>query len=256
MDFSTIPIVSTVLDTLAGFVEATGTALEPVTGSWAPLLAIVVLTVLVRLLLLPVGVSQVRAERTRRRLAPELAALRKHYAGRPEELNRALVELYQRHGTSPVAGCLPLLAQAPVVSAVYALFVHQDIAGHANALLSAVVGGVPLGSNLFQVIGATVTAIWPFLVVLLLLGLAIELTRRASRRWAAVPVEPTAVGTSTPSSAVAMAHVVRWLPFLSVGFAAIVPFAAAVYLATSALWTVAERAVLRRTLRDPFAPAV
>jgi YidC/Oxa1 family membrane protein insertase len=48
----------------------------------------------------------------------------------------------------------------------------------------------------------------------------------------------------------------RWLPFLSVGFAAIVPFAAAVYLATSALWTVAERAILRRVLRDPFAPAV
>ncbi|OAN32082.1 hypothetical protein A4X17_16820 [Plantibacter sp. H53] len=256
MDLSTIPFVSTILDGLAGFVAATGTVLEPLVGSWAPLLAVVVLTVLVRLLLLPVGVSQVRAERTRRRLAPELAALRKRYAGRPEELNRALVELYQRHGTSPVAGCLPLLAQAPVVSAVYALFVHQDIAGHANTLLSAVVGGVPLGSNLFQLIGTTVTAIWPFLVVLLLLALAIELTRRASARWTAVPDETAALRTPAPAGAGAIAPIMRWLPFLSVGFAAIVPFAAAVYLATSALWTVAERAVLRRTLRDPFAPAV
>ncbi|NUJ87834.1 membrane protein insertase YidC [Plantibacter sp. MCCC 1A11337] len=256
MDLSTIPFVSTILDGLAGFVAATGAALEPFTGSWAPLFAIVVLTVLVRLLLLPVGVSQVRAERTRRRLAPELAALRKRYAGRPEELNRALVELYQRHGTSPVAGCLPLLAQAPVVSAVYALFVHQDIAGHANTLLSAVVGGVPLGSNLFQLIGTTVTAVWPFLVVLLLLALAIELTRRASARWTAVPDEAAAVRTPVSAGTAAIAPIMRWLPFLSVGFAAIVPFAAAVYLATSALWTVAERAVLRRTLRDPFAPAV
>lgn len=181
MDLSTIPLVSTILDGLAGFVAATGDVLEPLTGSWAPLLAIVVLTVLVRLLLLPVGVSQVRAERTRRRLAPELAALRKRYVGRPEELNRAVIELYQRHGTSPVAGCLPLLAQAPVVSAVYALFVHQDIAGHANTLLSAVVGGVPLGSNLFQLIGTTVTVIWPFLVVLLLLGLANGHARHADR---------------------------------------------------------------------------
>lgn len=255
MDLSTIPLVSTILDGLAGFVAATGDVLEPLAGSWAPLLAIVVLTVLVRLLLLPVGVSQVRAERTRRRLAPELAALRKRYVGRPEELNRAVIELYQRHGTSPVAGCLPLLAQAPVVSAVYALFVHQDIAGHANTLLSAVVGGVPLGSNLFQLIGATVTAIWPFLVVLLLLALAIELTRRASARWAAVP-EDAAVRTPAPAGAGAIAPIMRWLPFLSVGFAAIVPFAAAVYLATSALWTVAERAVLRRALRDPHAPAV
>lgn len=256
MDLSTIPIVATVLDTLARFVEATGTFLAPVAGSWAPLLAIVVLTVLVRLLLLPVGVSQVRAERTRRRLAPELAALRKRHAGRPEELNRKIIELYQRNGTSPVAGCLPLLAQTPVVSAVYALFVHQDIAGHANTLLSAVVGGVPLGSNLFQLVGTTVTAIWPFLVVLLVLGLAIELTRRASARSTAVSEEAAAVRTPAPAGAGAIAPIMRWVPFLSVGFAAIVPFAAAVYLATSALWTVAERAVLRRTLRDPFAPAV
>lgn len=254
MDLSTIPIVSAILDGLAGFVAATGTALESFTGSWAPLLAIVVLTMLVRLLLLPVGISQVRAERARRRLAPELAALRKRYVGRPEELNRAIIELYQRHGTSPVAGCLPLLAQAPVVSAVYALFVHQDIAGHANALLAAVVGGVPLGSNLFQVIGATVTAVWPFLVVLALLGLAIELTRRASARWTALPQESAEARTPVPAAAIG--PIMRWLQFLSVGFAAIVPFAAAVYLATSALWTVAERAVLRRVLRDPYAPAV
>ncbi|WP_285042434.1 membrane protein insertase YidC [Plantibacter sp. LMC-P-059a] len=254
MDLSTIPLFSAVLDGLAGLVETIGTLLEPVTGSWAPLLAIVVLTALVRLILLPVGISQVRAERTRRRLAPELAALRRRYAGRPEALNRALIEFYQAHRTSPVAGCLPLLAQAPVLSAVYALFVHQEVAGHANQLLSAVVGGVPLGANLFHLIGTTVTAIWPFLVVLLLLGCAIELSRRATLAWNAAPA-----GTeeSNPSAqAGALAVIVRWLPFVSVGFAAIVPFAAAVYLATSALWTVAERAVLRRMLRGGLAPGM
>lgn len=248
MDFTTIPAVSAVLDGIARFVEAIGGALEPFTGSWAPLLAIVVLTFVVRLALLPVGISQVRAERTRRRLAPELAALRRRYAKQPEALNRALVELYRSHGASPVAGCLPLLAQAPVLSAVYALFVHQEIAGHANALLAAVVGGVPLGANLFHLLGTTITAIWPFLVVLALLGLAIELTRRASARWAGNPVEVTGPESAAAAGTRALAPVLRWLPFLSVVFAAIVPFAAGVYLATSALWTVAERAILRRVL--------
>ena len=66
--------------------------------------------VVVRALLIPVGVSQVRAEFTRRRLAPQLAELQRRHGKDRETLARKTMELYQAEKTSPFAGMLPLRA--------------------------------------------------------------------------------------------------------------------------------------------------
>ncbi|WP_423923329.1 membrane protein insertase YidC [Frigoribacterium sp. 2-23] len=242
MDLSLFPPFAVVLDGLSRFVSALGSAVEPLAGASAAALAVVLLTVLVRLVLVPVGVSQVRAEFARRRLAPKIADLRRRITDK-EKLNKAMLELYTSEKVSPLAGCLPLLAQAPVVSAVYSLFVHASIAGHANVLLTQTFAGVALGSNLFVAAGAGVPALLPFVVLLAVLAVVVELTRRAGVRAAG------AASTEAATAAVpGMAVLTRWLPFISVLFAAIAPLAAALYLVTSAVWTLGERAVLRRVL--------
>lgn len=249
MDLSTLPLVgplvAAALHAGADLLAALTASLTPVAGPLAAALAVVVATLAVRALLVPLAVLQVRAERDRRRLAPQLAALRKRHGRDTARLQQAVQELYTSEHVSPLAGCLPVLAQAPVVSLVYALFTHASIAGAANTLLDATLVGIPLGHSFVAVVTSPLWVHgWVVLLVLVALAVVVELTRRANLRWN----PPTPVDTAVPGAAVTTA-VTRWVPFVTVVFAAIAPLAAALYVLTSAGWTAGERAVLRRALR-------
>jgi YidC/Oxa1 family membrane protein insertase len=245
MDLSTLPPIAVVLGGLQSLVTTLGVLVEPVAGESAAALGVVLLTLLVRLVLVPVGVSQVRAEIARRRLAPAIADLTRRITD-PEARSKALMALYASEKVSPLAGCLPTLAQAPVLTAVYSLFAHSQIAGHANTLLTHTLGGAALGANLFVTLGTGLSAVWPYPVLLVLLAIVVELSRRATLRFTG----PATVATAGPGQEAlpGTAGMLRWLPFVSVLFAAFAPLAAALYLVTSAAWILGERAVLRRVL--------
>ena len=113
--------------------------------------AVVLVTLAVRALLIPVGVSTAKAAQGRRRIAPQLAALQKRYKKNPEKLQKETLALYAAEKVSPLAGCLPMLAQAPVISLVYALFASARIAGEPNPLLDDSLFGAGLGRHLLDV---------------------------------------------------------------------------------------------------------
>jgi YidC/Oxa1 family membrane protein insertase len=73
VDFSAFPPLAAVLDTAHTLLLGLAALLEPLAGSAAAALAIVLVTIVVRAALIPLGVLQVRAEAARRRLAPKLA---------------------------------------------------------------------------------------------------------------------------------------------------------------------------------------
>ncbi len=242
MDFFTFGPVAAILDGAYRFVTSLAMAVEPAVGAASGLVAVVILTMLVRALLIPVGRSQVRAEFTRRRLAPKLAELQKKHGKDRETLARKTMELYQVEKASPLAGFLPLLLQIPVISLVYALFTHAQIAGHANALLTEQVLGAPLGTSFVGLAGA-VGSVWPSVFVYVIVLVLIAGVTTVSRRVLAVPL-------SDGSAPTGFARALSFLPYVAVVFAAFVPLAAAVYILTSTAWTVVERYTLRRML-DP-----
>ena len=242
MDLFSWPPVAALLEGAYRLVTGLSAAAEPFAGTAAGVVAIVVLTMLVRAVLLPVGVSQVRAEYVRRRLAPQLADLQKKHGANREKLAQATVELYRRERTSPFAGMLPLLAQIPVISLVYAVFTHATIAGHPNELLGERAFGAPLGTSFLGLAGAG--PVWPAMAVYLVVLALIAVVTTVSRRVLALP-QPE--GSAAPSG---MVRALSFLPYVTVVFAAFVPLAAAVYILTSTAWTVAERWLLRRLL-DP-----
>jgi len=231
--------VATVLDAAYTALAALADALAPLAGEWSAALVVVLVTLVVRALLVPVGVAQARAEAVRRRLAPRIAELRRRHRGSPERMQRAVTELYAAEGASPFAGCLPALAQAPVLSVVYALFALPRIAGHGNALLDAALAGVPLGRSF---VGAVGGAVWPQALVIGVLLVLLALVAWASRRAI------LRTGDEVP-------RVLTWMPFVTVGVAAVVPLAAALYLLVTTTWTVIERRVLRRILHPRPADA-
>lgn len=246
MDIFSFGPIAAVLDATYGLVTGLSSAFAPVAGTLGGLLAVVVLTVLVRALLIPVGMSQVRAEYSRRRLAPHLAELQRKHGKDREVLTRKTMELYQREKVSPFAGMLPLLAQLPVISLVYAVFTHPMISGHANALLGEHVFGAPLGTSFVGLTSAG-AAVWPAMLVYLVVLALIAIVTTVSRRVLTLPQQQGAGGGTTPAGLV---RALSFLPYVTVVFAAFVPLAAAVYILTSTAWTVAERFTLRRLL-DP-----
>ncbi|MET1017653.1 MAG: membrane protein insertase YidC, partial [Leifsonia flava] len=146
--------IAAILDSAYRLLLGFASFIEPFAGELSAALAIVTLTLVIRSVLIPVGRSQVRAEFTRRRLAPQLSELQRRYKGKPEVLQRKMMELYATEKTSPFAGILPALAQAPVLSLLYGLFVLAVINGHTNALLGMHLFGVPLGTSLVAFLGA------------------------------------------------------------------------------------------------------
>ncbi|GAB3404775.1 YidC/Oxa1 family membrane protein insertase [Schumannella luteola] len=223
---------------VAALLAAASNALNALGGVVTPAIAIVIVTVLIRLVLVPVNARVVRAEGHRRRIAPLLAALRKRHAKNPEKLQAATLELYQQEKVSPFAGMLPALAQAPVLGLVYGVFTHPEIAGATNPLFSATLGGAPLGEHPLDALLRLDPSAWVGVAVLAVIAVVAWFHRRSAQRLA---IDPTAANST-------LARVLSWMPFITVVFAAIVPLAAALYLAVSTAWTLGERAVLRRVI--------
>jgi YidC/Oxa1 family membrane protein insertase len=247
MDLYAFPPIAALLDGASAVLMGLAHLLEPLAGASSAAAAVVLLTLLVRAALIPVGISQAKAERTRARLAPELAELQRKHRTNPERLQRETMALYQAEGTTPFAGCLPLLVQAPVVGVVYALFILPTIAGHANALLAQTFVGVPLGSSLAGSIAAgtlTPAAFAVFATIVLGIALVGEVTRRV--------LKPLQATQPSPSQQQPRAlRLLGVLQFVTAVVAVFVPLAAALYLLVTVAWTLAQRMLLRRVYPFP-----
>jgi YidC/Oxa1 family membrane protein insertase len=193
-------------------IEGLATLLTPAAGSLAAALAIVLFTLLVRLLISPLTYLQVRGERRRTALAPQLEKLRAKHRDDPLTLATETVALQRANGISPFTSLLPGLAQAPFFMVMYRVALHAP----AGAVL-----GVPLTAHL--------AAGLPVFAVLLVLAGA--LARWSSRRMSTLPDQ---------------LKLVRYLPWFTVAMVAWLPLAGAIYLVTSTAWTSLEHAFWRR----------
>lgn len=84
-------------------------------------IAIILFTLGIRLLLLPLGIKQVRSMQAMQALQPKMKQLQQKYKGDRARMNEELMALYREHGVNPLSGCLPLLAQLPVLFALFAV---------------------------------------------------------------------------------------------------------------------------------------
>lgn len=89
--------------------------------SWtgSPGWAIILMTVVLRALLLPLNLKQMRSMQKMQELTPKRQALEKKYKNDPQKLNQAIMEMYKEEGVNPFAGCLPLLVQLPILWAMF-----------------------------------------------------------------------------------------------------------------------------------------
>ena len=120
------------------------------------IVAIAVLTILIRLLTLPLTIGQQKSARKMQELQPEIAKLQKKYGKDKERLSQEQMKLYKEMGINPMGGCLPMLIQLPIMIGLYQAIMYCvpatplqlfQFSHHIYKWLPGIVGLVPLQST-------------------------------------------------------------------------------------------------------------
>jgi YidC/Oxa1 family membrane protein insertase len=115
--------------------------------------SIIILTLLIRIVLLPLGIKQIKSMGAMQAIQPKIKEIQKKYKGNKQKTQEETMKLYKEAGVNPLGGCLPLLLQFPILIAMYAVIRPPQ-------LLPATVDGqavyeihnnhLPVDSELFQ----------------------------------------------------------------------------------------------------------
>ncbi|WP_408633531.1 YidC family membrane integrase SpoIIIJ [Pontibacillus litoralis] len=93
-------------------------------------LSIIVVTLIIRLILLPLNVKQLKSSKAMQDLQPKLQELREKYSSKDQQTQQKLqqetMQLFQKHGVNPLAGCFPILLQMPILIAFYHAIVRTE----------------------------------------------------------------------------------------------------------------------------------
>jgi len=188
--------------------------------------SIVALTVLVRIILVPLTVRQIHSMQSLQAHAPEMKAIQQKYKGDRQKLNEELMKFYRENHINPAASCLPLLAQFPVFIALYLTLKH--FSHHIN------------GSWLYIVpdISAKGTAHWSGYVLLAV--------------YAGSQIASTYFMSATMDKT--QRNIMMVLPLLFITVVSRFPVGLIIYWMTTNLWTVGQGLVTRRLVSKPGTP--
>src|SRR4051812_24505483 len=188
--------------------------------------SIVALTILVRIVLVPLTVRQIHSMQSLQAHAPEMKEIQRKYKGDRQKLNEELMKFYKENHINPAASCLPLVAQFPVFIALYFTLKHQ--ASHIT------------GSWLHVVpsISAKATSHWSGYLLLAIYGGS----QIASTYFMGATMDKT------------QRRIMMFLPIIFITFVAQFPMGLILYWMTTNLWTVGQGLVTRRLVPKPNTP--
>ncbi|MCX6395084.1 MAG: membrane protein insertase YidC [Propionibacteriales bacterium] len=133
--FIMTPLYYAVSAVLVAWHELWGSVFGPESGvSWA--LSIIGLTLVIRALLIPLFVKQIKSSRNMQLLQPKVKELQKKYGHDRERLTQETMALYKDTGTNPFSSCLPLIVQMPIFLALFRLIDQAAKKGNGHGFLS------------------------------------------------------------------------------------------------------------------------
>ena len=91
-------------------------------GNWG--WAIVLTTLLIKLLLFPLSYKGMMSMQKLKDLAPQMKELKEKYGKDPQKMNAKMMEMYKKHGANPMGGCLPMILQIPIFFAIYRVLLN------------------------------------------------------------------------------------------------------------------------------------
>lgn len=227
-------------------------------------LAILGLVVVVRSILIPVTVKQIKSQRRMMEIAPEMKKIQSKYKGKTdsfsrEAMSRETMALYKKHGTNPFASCLPLLIQMPIF---FSLFYVLRQAAENNAGIGLMTEALTQSFNQAQIFGAplkmTFLEAWDegVMPVVVMLGI-IMILMIASQFFTQLQIVSKNVSDETKNSQMYKQQQIMLyiIPFAFLFSGVIFPLALNIYWFTSNLWTMAQQTIVIRNMPTPGSEA-
>ncbi len=230
-------------------------ALEPIFGAHAWGWAIIGLTLIVRTLMLPLAVKQIRSMRGMQEIQPRVKEIQAKYKvdrdllkKDPEryqklkaQQNEKLMALYKEEGVNPASSCLPLLLQMPVFFALFRVLGVGGLEELREAPFYFFTAFTSGGEDAAHGLGATISqAGWPGWLLILMMAVTMFLTQRQMMSRNA------AEGAQATQQKVMMYVFPVFLAVISFNF----PLAVVLYWVTTNMWQSAQQYIMFRTVDD------
>lgn len=221
------------------------------------LLSIFGLVIVIRILLIPLFVRQIKAQRNMQILQPKMRALQQKYKGDRERLQQEMMKLYKETGTNPFASCLPVLLQAPFLFALFRVldgtardrprgaFVGRPDLFHSVSV--AEVFDAPLSATFLDAPNVQVRIIAVVLVVLMVAS-----TFLTQRQLMRKNMPPEALEGPFAQQQKILLYV---LPLVFAFSGVYFPLGVVIYWLTSNIWTMGQQFYVIRRMPAPGSPA-
>jgi YidC/Oxa1 family membrane protein insertase len=187
--------------------------------------AIILLTVLIKLVTYPLNYKSMKSMKEMARLQPQLAKLKEKYKDDKESLNKEMLTLMKTHGYNPAAGCLPMVIQMPIFFALYRVLYSSIELFHAPFALWI----VDLSSR------------DPYYVTPVLLSVTMFLQQKLSPQTATDPAQQ---------------KMMQFMPIMFGAFMINLPAGLTLYMLTNALASIVQQLILNKKLDVKGAPVV
>lgn len=194
------------------------------TGDWG--LAIVLLTVAVRVVLLPLTVKQTRSMYEMQALQPKLRELQAKYKNDKEKLQKEMMKFYSEHKVNPFGGCLPLLLQLPIFFALFRMLITVKELQGASTFGIANLTLAP--GQLAGKLGADPLMVVPYFLLILVMVVTTYIPQRMI--------------TTDPQQQKTMLFMTAFMAFIAWRL----PAGVLLYWATTNVWTIAQQYVTLR----------
>lgn len=241
----------------------TAIGMDPSSGAtWV--LAILGLVVLIRSLLIPVTVKQIKSQRAMMDLAPEMKKVQDKYKGKKDQfsreaMSRETMALYKKHGTNPFASCLPMLIQMPFFFSLFYVLrkaaentvgvgaMNRELTNNFN---QATFFGAPLKMNFSA---GWESANWTVVVMLGIIMVAMV----ASQFFTQLQIVSKNVSDETKNSPMYRQQriLLYIIPFAFLFSGFVFPLALNIYWFSSNLWTMAQQAIVINKMPNPGSEA-
>ncbi len=206
--------------------------------------AVIVLTILVRLIIAPLNLNVIKTQVKLRALEPELAALRKKYEGDKTKEAEALFAFYRENHVNPFGGILPLLIQTPILISLYFIFRSSGLPHIDGTLLYPFV-------HLPSMVNVQFLNIINIIQKSLVLAAFVAITQIIQVRFS-IPAMPKVEGKSSFQNDLAKSMNLQMrytLPLMTAYISYITSGAVALYFITSNLFSIAQEIYVRKTIR-------
>ena len=197
-----------------------------IVGSWGA--AIILLTVTIRLAILPLTFSSVKSMQKLQVLQPEIKKLQERYKGDKQRMNQEMMKFYQERKVNPLASCLPLLLQIPFFIALFELLRSDSFQGDIE------------GNESFLFIPDLAGKLYPDEPVILAFMIVLYVGTQL------IASLITSIGGDKTQQRIMFA-----LPFVFVPFIATFEAGLIVYWITTNVWTIGQQLVVRKLYPKP-----